>query len=210
VYSGGGVEPDRRFDGPVDGFNPSRFSRTIYARNLFDSFAQRFTRQGDTRIAPSTTTRPRELTEDFEVTDALVAEFKEHVRSSGLRMDDAAWQQDLEFIKAMIRFEIDVDLFGVETSRRNLATRDPQLQYALTLFPEAERLLEMGAAAPGRVAGGFRTRPRTGSARPARGGGTTPAFGFPAQNIVVSVGPCHNGWALLHCTHPDNHATGTS
>ena len=43
VYSGGGVEPDRRFDGPVMGFNPTRFGRTLYARNLFDSFAERFT-----------------------------------------------------------------------------------------------------------------------------------------------------------------------
>jgi hypothetical protein len=53
VYSGGGVEPDRRFDGPVMGFNPTRFARMLYARNLFSGFAERFTRRGDTRIAPS-------------------------------------------------------------------------------------------------------------------------------------------------------------
>ena len=29
VYGGGGVEPDRRFDGPTEGFNPTRFSRTL-------------------------------------------------------------------------------------------------------------------------------------------------------------------------------------
>ena len=27
VYGGGGIEPDRRLDGPVEGFNPSRFAR---------------------------------------------------------------------------------------------------------------------------------------------------------------------------------------
>ncbi len=42
VYDGGGVEPDRRLDGPVEGFNPSRFARTLYARQLFATFAQRF------------------------------------------------------------------------------------------------------------------------------------------------------------------------
>ena len=46
MYSGGGIEPDRRFDGPSDGFNPTRFGRTIAARNLFDNYAQQFTRQG--------------------------------------------------------------------------------------------------------------------------------------------------------------------
>ena len=152
VYSGGGVEPDRRFDGPVDGFNPTRFGRTLYARQLFDTFAQRFWRRGDTRIAQSTTSKPRELTPDFVVDDAMVAEFKEHVRMSRLRIDEDAWQKDLEFIKAMLRYEIDVDLFGVEASRRNLSLRDPQLQFALTLFPEAQQLLEMSQSAPQRRA----------------------------------------------------------
>ena len=49
----------------------------------------------------------------------------------------------MEFIKAMIRREIDVDLFGVATAYQNLAKRDPQLQFALTLFPEAQQLLEL-------------------------------------------------------------------
>ncbi len=152
VYSGGGVEPDRRFDGPIDGFNPTRFGRTLYSRQLFDTFAQRFSRTGDTRIAPSTTSKPRNLTTDFVVDDAMVAEFKEHVRTSKLRIDEDAWQKDLEFIKAMLRYEIDVDLFGVETSRRNLSLRDPQLQFALTLFPEAQQLLQMSQSTPQRRA----------------------------------------------------------
>jgi carboxyl-terminal processing protease len=152
VYSGGGVEPDRRFDGPIDGFNPTRFGRTLYSRQLFDTFAQRFSRRGDTRIAPSTTSKPRELTPDFVVDDAMLAEFKEHVQASRARIDEAAWTKDLEFIRAMVRYEIDVDLFGVETSRRNLSGRDPQLQFSLTLFPEAQQLLQISRQTPQRRA----------------------------------------------------------
>ena len=143
VYSGGGVDPDRRFDGPTEGFNPTRFGRTLYNRNLFDTFAQRFTRTGDRRISASPKGQLRELAEDFQVTDAIVAEFKDHVQTSRLRLDDTAWQQDQQFIRAMIRFEIDVDLFGVDVARKNLARMDPQLQYALTLFPEAEALMRL-------------------------------------------------------------------
>ena len=65
----------------------------------------------------------RELTEDFQLTDAMVAEFKQHAQKARVTIDEAAWQQDLPFIRAMIRFEIDVDLFGVEVARRNLARR---------------------------------------------------------------------------------------
>lgn len=143
VYSGGGVDPDRRFDGPTEGFNPTRFGRTLYNRNLFDTFAQRFTRTGDRRISASPTGQRRELSEEFQITDAIVAEFKDHVQKSRLRIDEAAWQQDQQFIRAMIRFEIDVDLFGVEVARKNLARQDPQLQYSLTLFPEAEALMRL-------------------------------------------------------------------
>jgi len=152
VYSGGGVEPDRRFDGPVEGFNPTRFGRTLFARNLFDTYAQRFSRAGDRRITATPSGQLRELAPDFQVTDEMVAEFKQHVQKSRLPIDEAAWQQDLAFIRAMIRFEIDVDLFGVEAARRNLSREDPQLRYAVTLFPEAETLMRLGDTVPARAA----------------------------------------------------------
>ena len=147
VYSGGGVEPDKRFDGPVEGFKPTPFARSLYARNLFDSYARRFSRRGDTRIAPSAS--PRDLPADFVVTDEMVAEFKALAQQAPIKWDEAAWQQDIEFIKAMIRREIDVDLFGVAQAYRNLAHRDPQLQFALTQFPEAQQLLELSRKTAG-------------------------------------------------------------
>ena len=142
VYSGGGIEPDRRYDGPSDGFNPSRFGRTIAARNLFDTYAQQFTRKGDTRVTRRGA-QPRELTPDFEVNDEMLAEFKKLVQQSPIPFDEAAWTSDLEFIKAMIRREIDIDLFGVAAAYKNLARHDPQMQFALTLFPGAQQLLNM-------------------------------------------------------------------
>src|SRR5215211_471897 len=35
VYSGGGVEPDKRVSGPVEGFNPTPFGRLLYSRQEF-------------------------------------------------------------------------------------------------------------------------------------------------------------------------------
>src|SRR5215510_2218532 len=141
VYGGGGVEPDRRFDGPSEGFNPTRFGRAIAARNLFDTYAQQFTKKGDTRLTLRDA-KTRELTQDYEVTDAMLAEFKAIVQKSPVPFDEASWQKDLPFIKAMIHREIDVDLFGVAAAYQNIAKYDPQLQYALTLFPEAQQLLD--------------------------------------------------------------------
>jgi carboxyl-terminal processing protease len=152
VYSGGGIEPDRRFDAPLEGFNPTRFSRTIFNRNLFDTYAQRFSRKGDTRITAIPTAMPRELSEGFDVTDAMLAEFKDYVQKARVKWDEAAWQKDQEFIKAMIRYEIDLDLFGVAPARKHLTQRDPQLQFALGLFPEAQQLLNLSKTVTTRAA----------------------------------------------------------
>jgi len=86
------------------------------------------------------------------VTDQMLGEFKALVQKSPIVFDEASWQKDLDFIKAMIHREIDMDLFGVAVAHANLAKRDPQLQYALGLFPEAQQLLESGRQAQSRRA----------------------------------------------------------
>jgi hypothetical protein len=142
VYSGGGIEPDRRLDGPVEGFNPSRFGRTLYARQLFSSFAQRFSAEGDTR--PGATGKDRRfVTAEFIVDPAMVSEFKTFVAAQGVKVDTQAFEADLSFIKAMIRYDIDLALFGVAAARKHLVETDPQAQFALSLFREAEQLTQL-------------------------------------------------------------------
>jgi carboxyl-terminal processing protease len=142
VYSGGGVEPDRRLDGPVEGFNPSRFARTLYARQLFATFAQRFSAAGDTR--PGAGGKDRKfVSADFVVDAAMLAEFKAFASSVGVKIDEAAFEADSTFIKAMIRYDIDLALFGVAAARRHLFVSDPQAQFALSLFTEAEQLTQL-------------------------------------------------------------------
>jgi carboxyl-terminal processing protease len=142
VFSGGGVEPDYRIDGPLDGFDPSRFGRLLAARQEFGSFAVRFSAAGDTRIKAQS--HDRELVErGFEVDDQMLDAFKTHLRDRGLTVSDEAFEADLGFIRAMIRLEIDVALFSLEEARRNFFYQDPQAQHAMTLFDEAERLLQL-------------------------------------------------------------------
>ncbi len=141
VYSGGGIEPDERLDGPVEGFNPTRFARLLYARQAFGTFAERFVAEGDTRIAP----RPdqRRVARGFVVDDAMFGEFKTFLGTLKVKMDDESFARDADFIRAMIHYEVDMALFGLSEARRNLLAHDPQAQFAMRLFPEAERLAQM-------------------------------------------------------------------
>jgi carboxyl-terminal processing protease len=148
VFGGGGIEPDRFMAGPVEGFNPTRFGRTVYARQLFAGYAQRFSAEGDNRISGPARNR-QTVSRNFSVTDEMVADFKAYLKAERVTIDEEAFEKDLEFFKAMIRYEIDIALFGLEDARRHLVQRDPQAQFGLTLFPEAEKLTQ---AARGRIA----------------------------------------------------------
>jgi len=142
VYSGGGVEPDERFDGPVEGFSPTRFGRSLYGRQLFGSYAEKFYAAGDTRPGTSSVER-LSVDQDFAVNDAMLADFKKFVEGKRVTMDEAAWTTDRTFISAMVRFEIDSAVFGMGVARRRLLEVDPQAQHALGLFPQAEKLLTL-------------------------------------------------------------------
>jgi carboxyl-terminal processing protease len=147
VYGGGGIEPDHHLEGPIEGFNPSKYGRMLYARQAFASFAQKVSAVGDTRI-PGVAKERTLVAQGFDVDTAMVDAFRAHLRSERLPVEDAGFAQDLEFIKAMIRYEINVNLFGVADARRHLIEADPQARLALGLFPEAERLLVKGPRTP--------------------------------------------------------------
>jgi len=142
VYSGGGIEPDRRVAGPIEGFNPGRFGRALYARGAFANYAQKYAAEGDNRIAQQGTGR-KTVKPNFVVDEAMVADFREQLKSDRVKIDEEAFTKDLEFIRAMIRFEIDNAVFGIAEARRHLIGVDPQAQAALALFPEAQKLLEL-------------------------------------------------------------------
>ena len=142
VYSGGGIEPDKRVAGPLEGFNPGRFGRSLYARGAFANYAQKYAADGDNRISQQSTGR-KTVKPNFAVDDAMIADFKEQVKADRLKFDDDGFAKDIDFVKAMIRFEIDNAVFGIAEARRHLIGVDPQAQAALAMFPEAQKLLEL-------------------------------------------------------------------
>jgi carboxyl-terminal processing protease len=150
VYSGGGVDPDERFDGPTEGFNPTRFGRSLFNRGLFAAFAEPYFYENDTRPG-SKSSSFKYVKRGFEVDEAMVAAFRAFVVSRNTIIDEEAWSKDLPFIRAMIRFEIDQAVFDIATARQRLIQADPQAGYALGRFGEAERLLALSQGRSGRI-----------------------------------------------------------
>ncbi len=142
VYSGGGIEPDKRFDGPIEGFNPTRFGRSLFARQLFASYAEQFTADGDARPGAQGKNR-RVVKKNFTVDDAMLEDFKQFAIGRKMTIDEESWAKDKDFIRAMIRYEIDVPLFSVAVAQQHLIETDPQTKFALTQFSEANKLTEL-------------------------------------------------------------------
>ena len=72
-----------------------------------------------------------------------MAEFRAQLESRRLTIDEEAFAADQVFIRAMMHYEIDLALFSLDEARRNLTASDPQAQFAITLFQDAERLLNV-------------------------------------------------------------------
>ena len=144
VYSGGGIDPDKFMVGSVEGFNPSRFGRTLVGRGAFANFADQFTAEGDTRLSAANKNK-KPIGKGFQLTDAMMTEFRDSLKPLKVVMDDAAFAKDEQFIRAMIHYDIDQALFGVAEARRNLIGKDPQAQFALAQFPDAVRLTQLTA-----------------------------------------------------------------
>lgn len=161
VYSGGGIDPDHFVPGPVEGFNPTRFSRGLVG--AFVGFAERFTKEGDTRPGARSAAAHR-VAPGWQLTDAMVEEFRQYLATARVTIDEAAFAADLAFIKARIHYEVDIDLFGVEEARRSISAVDPQLIAAFQYFDEAGLLLEQARArAEGRAPVAAVTSPADGT-----------------------------------------------
>ncbi len=143
VYGGGGIEPDKYIAGPVEGFNPTRFGRSLYARQVFADYAELFSAAGDTRVRGEARNR-KVVARGFAVDDEMIADFRSFLEKRSIRVDDEAFTADREFVRAMIHHDIDLALFGVEEARRNLLRHDPQATFALSQFGEAVRLTQLG------------------------------------------------------------------
>jgi carboxyl-terminal processing protease len=118
----------------------------LSGRQAFANYAQKFMVEGDTRIAQASTGR-QFVRRNFVVDDAMLTDFRDQLKKDRVVVDEDGFTRDLDFIKAMIRFEIDNALFGIADARRHLIAVDPQAQLALEQFGEAQKLTDASRGA---------------------------------------------------------------
>jgi carboxyl-terminal processing protease len=125
VYGGGGITPDYIVEAP----KVTDFEANIAAKFGIYTFVRDFLAKN-----------PGIDGSKFEISDAMVEQFKQHLTKRGIEFTEKDFQDNRENMKRDIKYEIFYDKFGVAEAKRVLLEGDPQLNKALDLLPEAKDL----------------------------------------------------------------------
>src|SRR5215471_15366955 len=125
VYGGGGITPDYIVEAP----KVTDFEANLGAKFAVYTFVRDFLAKN-----------PSVDEATFQVSDALLDQFKQHITKRGIEFSEKDFQDNRDYLKRAIKYEIFYDKFGVGDASRVLLEGDPQLIKALDLIPEAKEL----------------------------------------------------------------------
>jgi carboxyl-terminal processing protease len=126
VYGGGGITPDYLI--PEDKTND--FRDNMARHYVFFTFARDFLAKNPP------------VAESFEVNDAVLDQFKAHLHKRNIDFNDKEFQDNKDFLKRSIQYEIVYDRLGNQAAQRAALDGDPYVEKALSLMPEARTLAE--------------------------------------------------------------------
>jgi len=132
VYGGGGITPDDIVS-----------SDKITAKEMELEQAAVFFETA-TRVAPplkASWPKFDDFLTKYQVDETAVAAMRGEAVKDSVQMNDADWKTELPYMKRRLKAEIASNLYGVDARYRVDITGDKQLQRALELFPQAQKLL---------------------------------------------------------------------
>jgi len=141
VYGGGGITPDHVVQAP----RPSELWLNLLRENLAFDFSVAYV-----------AAHP-DLAKDFRFDDAMAAEFLEFLAARDFELTAEEFAKEREDLGSRLRAQVARIKWDAAEEARIRAESDPQIQRALTLFEEAERLRAKARAAEGQ------TQPRSGA-----------------------------------------------
>jgi len=143
VYGGGGIAPDVTVKIPATEIELQRiwtepvfqFTRNLVSGQVPGLAEFRIDRAADHGHHLAST--------EYQVNDKVLAAFKAYVRDhKDIKVEEAQFEKDAEWLKRQIRFEVVTAAYGQEVARGALAAGDMQLQRAIQELPTAKSLVE--------------------------------------------------------------------
>ncbi|MBI2822547.1 MAG: S41 family peptidase [Acidobacteria bacterium] len=146
VYGGGGITPDVKLV-----VEANKFQTMLNSRDVFFSYSHKLI-AGEVAVAgnfrlPSappelSEAQRRELMDSLVISDAILADFQDYLRSKSVIFREEDFQQNVEFIKRRLKKEVFDSFFGAREGYKIAIEGDEQVQKAIELLPQAKALLE--------------------------------------------------------------------
>ena len=139
VLGGGGITPDYVVkSGSVTGL-----VQTIWRRGLFYDFAKNYMEGPGITLRNKYNKGVEDYKSKFAISNEMMEDFIKFVESKEIKIDEKEYAKDLDFLKARLKAYIARMLFGLEGEISVMIDVDNQVQKALTLFPEAEKIAKL-------------------------------------------------------------------
>jgi carboxyl-terminal processing protease len=133
VFGGGGITPDDVVAAP----KPDDFQQMLYRRGVFYSQQQGV---GDfTRFYLG---EKPDISKDFVVNDAVIAEFKKYLDQQKIKYTSQDLEANLSWLKWQIKREVFTSYFGLNDGYKVELQDDPQLEKAIELIPQSRALYQ--------------------------------------------------------------------
>lgn len=133
VFGGGGITPDVVVPAP----KPDDFQELLQRRNVFYPSPQP---QGVGDFVRFYLGERPDITRDFTVDDALLAQFRKYLGQQHVPFTEDQIQKNLAWLKWEIKREVFTSVFGLNDGYRVALESDPQLEKAVESIPQAKAL----------------------------------------------------------------------
>ncbi|MGH9775527.1 MAG: S41 family peptidase [Candidatus Acidiferrales bacterium] len=140
VFGGGGITPDVVVPAP----KINAFQETLYRHMVFFPYEvyMPFNQMGVGDFTRSFLASKPDVPRDFAVNDAVIADFRHYLETSGIKFTDADIQDNLAWIKMKIHREVVTSVYGQNDGYRVELQDDPQLLKAIEEIPQAKALYD--------------------------------------------------------------------
>ncbi|MBI1807591.1 MAG: S41 family peptidase [Ignavibacteria bacterium] len=137
VYGGGGITPDYI----VKSEKYSSLFIQIWAKGVFREFSLHYRDDHGKELREKYEKDLSKFQHQFVVTDDMMREFESIIKKKSISIDTSQqYEKDKSAIRARVKGEIGRALWGNDGFFVTMAPEDVQLQKALTLFPEAQKI----------------------------------------------------------------------
>jgi len=127
VYGGGGITPDEH----IDQLKSNHTQDTLLQHYAFFNFSKHYM-----------ATHGGGISKDFNVDDAVMADFKTFLKAKTIDVSDSDIEANLDWVKESIKAELFTSQFGQIEGQKVRAEWDPQIGKAIGFLPQAQALEE--------------------------------------------------------------------